>query len=410
MGKDLKGKELGTGISQRKDGRYHARVTYKGQQIAMYGHNFQELKRRVTEAKEQIDKGLAQTELYTCNEWFETWFDTYKKPMVKPQSVAPMKRKVQNTFLKYIGDMKLGDLRSIDVQTALNELLAEGRIAPGSLSEALGRLRECFASAVNNRFMLTNPAFDISVPFSEGEQKERRWFSPEEISVFLDAAKDSWWYEMLYVAIFTGLRIGEIGGLKWKDIHWSTPDKPGYIEVNQALASNYEDGVKTLRLGSLKTANSHRKIPFFKDTEAMLRSQQEKVEKLKRDLGTRYRSTGEFEDLVFVSSMGSPCMRYNAEHTINKLIERINFAESYKAKREGREPVLMERAYPHALRHTFASLCYLADIDAKVTQRMMGHASYSTTIDIYTHIGEAYMTTDTRKLDSFEIPDLAKIA
>ena len=96
--------------------------------------------------------------------------------------------------------------------------------------------------------------------------------------------------------------------------------------------------------------------------------------------------------------------------SINKLIDSINIAESYKAKRDGKEPNLMERAYPHALRHTFAPLCYLADIDAKVTQRMMGHASYSTTIDIYTHIGEAYMTTDTRKLDLFKIPDLSKIA
>lgn len=70
----------------------------------------------------------------------------------------------------------------------------------------------------------------------------------------------------------------------------------------------------------------------------------------------------------------------------------------------------MEQTYPHTLRHTFALFCYITDIDTKVMQHMMGNSVYSTTIDIYTHIGEAYMTMDTRKLDSFEIPDLAKIA
>ena len=84
----------------------------------------------------------------------------------------------------------------------------------------------------------------------------------------------------------------------------------------------------------LKTANFHRKTPFFKEVEILLCNQQEKVENLKKNLGERYRSTGEFENLVFVSSIELPSMRYNAEHTINKLIERVNFAECYKAKRK----------------------------------------------------------------------------
>ena len=406
MGKDLKGRELGSGIYQRKDGRYYARVTYKGVKISMYGKNFQELKRQINVEKQNIDNGLNALDQYTVKEWFEKWFDAYKVPIIKPQSVEPMKRKVYSTFLPYIGDMKLNELRSIDLQTALNQLLEEGRIAPSSISEALNRLRDCFASAVNNRYMISNPAFDLKVPFSEEADKERRWLTPNEIVVFLGTAKDNWWYEMLYVMIHTGLRVGEIGGLKWKDIHWSEGGKNGYIEVTQSLSANYKDGIKTIFLGDLKTKNSHRRIPFIKDVESVLRSQEIKINKIKQDLGDRFRAKGDFSDLVFLCSMGSPCMRYNAERVINNLVKEINLAECYEAKKEGREPVLMEDVYPHALRHTFASICYQADVDKKVCQKLMGHASYSTTIDIYTHISKAFIEDDIQKINDLKFPDL----
>ena len=106
------------------------------------------------------------------------------------------------------------------------------------------------------------------------------------------------------------------------------------IKVNRVLAPNYECGEMTFKIRFLKIANFHRKTPFFKEVEILLCNQQEKVENLKKNLGERYRSTGEFENLVFVSSIELPSMRYNAEHTINKLIERVNFAECYKAKRK----------------------------------------------------------------------------
>jgi len=409
MGKDLKGRELGKGICQRKDGRYYARVTYKTVKIELYGNNYQALAKEVRTEKERIDAGIICLEQYTVSEWFDEWFETYKMPRIKPQSATPMKGKVYSTFMPIIGNMKLNELRSIDLQRACNELLKEGKYANKSISEALGRLRECFASAVNNRYMAVNPAFDLVVPFPEQRIKDSRWLKPEEIQIFLSSAKDNWWYEMLYVMIHTGLRIGEVGGLKKEDIHWSENGKNGYIEVNQALVAQYENGVKTLRFGDLKTYNSHRRIPFLKDVESQLQVQINKVEKLKQSLGGRYRAKGEFVDLVFVTSMGSPCTRYNAEHTINSLVKQINLSEAYAANKVGREPVYMEDLYPHALRHTFASLCYRAKIDPKVTQALMGHANYSTTINIYTHLSEQDMQYDLNKFNAMNFSEVPEI-
>lgn len=409
MGKDLNGKKLGNGITQRKDGRYCMRQIYKGEKIERYNPSLKDLKKQVAEDKARIDANADREKNYTLEEWFNEWFDLYKVPAISENSVAPMKNKVKNTFLRLIGNDPLSDLRSKDVQQALKDLLEENKYAKGSISEALNRLKECLASAVNNKIIDINPAFDIVVPYAEERVADRRWLTLPEIPKFLEAAKGGWWYEMIYVMIYTGLRVGEVGGLKVSDIHWSKNGKRGYIEVNQSLTARYEKGVKTLKFGTLKTFNSHRRIPFLKDVEACLRVQIDKVNALKQSLGPRYRGTGEFADSVFVTNMGSPCTRYNAQRALNALVKTINIEESLQAAREGREPILMGHLYPHALRHTFASLCYKAQIDPKVTQSLMGHANYSTTIDIYTHFSETEMELDLTKFDQFDIMENTEV-
>ena len=405
MGKDLKGKELGKCIGQRKDGRYVYRQTYKGSHILLYGYNYQELKRQAADVRAEIDANEEIQFRYTVDEWFEAWFTTFKVPTIRQQSVAPMKRKVTSTYMPYIGKIKLLDLKSIDIQKATNALLEEGKYANGSIAEALNRLRECFASAVNNRYMSVNPAFELIVPMAEKDEKIARFLSAEEIPVVLDAARDSWWYELVYVMIFTGLRVGEIGGLKTSDIHWSQNGKNGYIEVNQSLRTDYENGVKTEKFGKLKTFNSHRRVPFLRDVETKLKNAIRKRDDLKKTLGDRYRGRGEFADLIFVTSMGSPCTRYVAEHTLKRLVTQMNDAEAKLAVRENREPHYTENIYPHALRHTFASLCYRARLDPKVTQSLLGHANYSTTIDIYTHLSNKDTELDLSKFNEMNLSD-----
>lgn len=409
MGKDLKGKELGKGLVQRKDGRYYFRQTYKGTEIVLYGYNYQDLKKKAAKAKVEIDNKLELETRYTVAEWFEEWFTIFKTPTIRPQSVAPMKRKVASTYMPYIGKIKLSELKSMDIQKATNALLEEGKYANGSISEALNRLRECFASAVNNRYMLTNPAFDLIVPMAEKDEKMARFLSAEEIPAVLDAVKDSWWYELVYVMIFTGLRVGEIGGLKTADIHWSENGKNGYIEVNQSLRTDYENGVKTESFGKLKTFNSHRHVPFLRDVETKLKNAIRKRDDLKKTLGDRYRGRGEFADLIFVTSMGSPCTRYVAEHTLKRLVTQMNDAEAKLAVRENREPHYTENIYPHALRHTFASLCYRAKLDPKVTQSLLGHANYSTTIDIYTHLSNKDTELDLSKFNEMNLSDSTNV-
>lgn len=208
MGKDLKGKELGTGIRQRKDGRYEARALVKGIEINLYGLNLKELKKDFEQAKEQAKQNVdVRWNNITLNEWFEEWFTKYKVPVIKETSIFPMKSKYYNTFGKILGDKKIVDILNIDIQEAINTMHQQGR-ASSSMREALGRVRECMESAKRNKIIAENPCFEISVPW-ENKSKERRFLTKEEQTLFLKTVENNWYKEMFYIMFLTGMRVGD---------------------------------------------------------------------------------------------------------------------------------------------------------------------------------------------------------
>lgn len=188
MGKDLNGKELGTGISQRPDGIYMARAQCCGKPICIYGRNYQKLKKELEEKKKLARENNGRIpEQYTLSEWFEIWFTTYKEPTVSEQSVGPMRSKVK-VFLDRIGDKKLADISSIDIQQIINATMIETEYARKSINEASNRLKACFDSAVNNGLVQRNPFVDVIISTSkstvEDPPEQIRFLDQEQIAEF----------------------------------------------------------------------------------------------------------------------------------------------------------------------------------------------------------------------------------
>ena len=392
MGKDLKGKELGTGLYQRKDGRYEARALVKGTQIQLYDWDLKKLKKDFEQCKEEVRKGIDRKyENITLDEWFEEWFTRYKVPKIRKQSIKPMKTKYRTSFGKRIGHMKVSEIRNMDIQDVLNWMQQEGR-AVSSQREALGRIRECLESAKHNKIISDNPCFEISVPW-ENTTKERRFLTQEEQNTFLKQVEDNWYKEMFYTMFLTGMRVGEIGALRWQDVDFNNK----CIHIKHSLSCEYDEGIKRLELSEPKTHNSYRDIPFMGEVEEILLAQQFKQKRIKKSLGKRYRSIGEFSDLVFVTSMGSPVIRHVAEKEVRKIVNQINAKEAFDSVREQREPVVFEYMTPHSIRHTFCSRCFENDMNPKVVQKLMGHQHYSTTIEIYTHVTGQQIDEETAK-------------
>lgn len=393
MGRDLNGEELPKNIRQRKDGRYEARVSTTDGVKSIYSRDLSALVEKVAVLTGSI---ITSTNLAnpTLDEWFEFWFNTYKVPKIKPQSVQPMKNKYYNTFSKHLGNKKIKKLRNIDIQLAANALL-DTDIARSSIREAVGRITQCLESAKNNGIIGRNPCFDIIVPWVV-EEPYRRYLNQNEQLKFLNEAKNSWYYEMLYTMLCTGLRVGEIGGLKWCDIDFENK----CFNIRQALSCQYNKGVKTITLTTLKTSNSYRTIPFMGGVHTVLESWKIKQDNERKRLADRWRCKGEFSDLVFTTSLGSPITRYSVEKEIKNIVKSINEKEHIDALKNNNTPEYMEHVYPHALRHTFASRCFEKGIDPKVVQTLMGHARYSTTIDIYTHVTGDRINLETTKFGS----------
>ena len=400
MAKGLNGKELGTGIRQREGGRYEARATINGITIDLYNIDLKQLKIDFEEAKKQARMSIdTKRQQITLNEWFEEWFTKYKVPTIKSTSVFAMKSKYYNTFGNLIGTKKGVDIRNIDIQEAINAMQKQGR-ASSSMRDALGRVRDCLESAKHNRIISENPCFEISVPW-ENKQVLRRFLSVNEQNLFLQTVENNWYKEMFYIMFLTGMRIGEVGGLKWCDVDFENE----CIHINHSLSCNYEKGVKKMCLTTPKTHNSYRKIPFMGEAKEMFLAQKKKQDKIKKELGKRYRCEGEFADLVFVTSMGSPVLRYHAEKECKKVVKAINEAEAFDSVREQRKPIIFEDVYPHALRHTFCSRCFEKGMNPKVVQALMGHQHYSTTIEIYTHVTEQKFDEEIAKFGSAMVDD-----
>ena len=396
MGKDLKGKELGKGIRKKKCGAYEARALIKGISINVCKSTLKECKQEFELQKEKVEKQrnivMKDTSL---DDWYEEWFDRYKKSRVKETSINVIKRRYYNTFGKRLGKRKIVDILNIDIQKVINELVEEKK-STKTMRSALGNVRECFESAKNNRIIEINPCFDICIPW-ENKTKLRRFLTKEEQQIFLDRVnfRNDWYLEMFHIMFNTGMRVGEVGGLKWEDVNF----KDKCININHSLSCQYENGNKRLCLTTPKTHNSYRKIPFMGNVEEMLLRQKEKQNKAKKQLGDRWREDG-ISDLVFTTSLGSPVSRYIAERQIDKVVKEINDEEMFNAIRENRVPKLFDKMYPHAIRHTFCSRCFEYGLNPKVIQGIMGHQHYSTTIDIYTHTTEENVQDEVMKYNN----------
>ncbi len=178
----------------------------------------------------------------------------------------------------------------------------------------------------------------------------------DEQKKFLETAETEygWYYPMLKVMLLTGMRISEVGGLCWSDIDYDND----VIHIRRTLFSQYEYGKKKLHFTTTKTINSVRDIPMMADCKKMLKLQKKNQNKIKKELGKRYRSENEegLSDLVFTSSMGSAATRYNVAPIINKIVKSINLREDYESVKENRKPIYMEQVSPHALRSLPVSL------------------------------------------------------
>lgn len=351
-------------IRKRKDGRWEGRyvvghdpITGKMISRNVLGKTQSEVKEKLRTAIENSKRlDYTQTGKYTVGQWMDEWFEAYAKVKVRPSSHQTYKGYIENHIKPNIGDIPIEKLTSLQLQKFYRLLLTEGRIPriesekqPKGLSaKTVRNINQVISSAmdmaVRHKLILTNPTEGCELP--KVEHREMKTLPAEQLGAFLREAKESGVYELYYLDLATGLRRGELLGLKWEDIDLQN----GIIHVRRQVA-RVDGEVKEL---PLKTKNSYRNISISQDAVAMLTEME------------AHRSS----DYVFPSSTGGPI----SPDSVNNMLHRV-------LKRAGLPSIRF-----HDLRHTFATLALQNGVDIKTVSGMLGHFSAGFTLDTYAHV------------------------
>ena len=352
-------------IRKRKDGRWEGRYTagHDTTGKAIYknvlGKTQAEVKEKLKRAIEE-NKGLdiVKAGQYTLGQWMDVWFENYAKLKVRPSSHQTYKGYINNHIKPHVGSIPLSKLTSLDLQKLYKMLLAEGRIdrieakhQPKGLSaKTVRNINQIISSALNlakeQKLISSNPAEACALP--KVEHREMKTLPVEQLTSFLREAKETGVYEMYYIELATGLRRGELLGLKWDDIDMAN----GTIRVQRQVARIDGEIVEA----PLKTKNSYRTVSIGDDAIEVLKEQRKKV--------------GREIEYVFPSPNGGPISPDSVLNMLHRVLERAG----------------LPKIRFHDLRHTFATLALQNGVDIKTVSGMLGHFSAGFTLDTYAHV------------------------
>lgn len=333
------------------------------------------------EARKELAKWLAEINegVYieptgmTLEQYLKQWLEN-RIIEISPHTRRRYKNIVNLRIIPLLGKIRIEEIRPLHLKNFYRKIIEQGRLdgKNGSLSqESLNYhhrvLHKALDDAVKDELIKKNPA-DIAKPPKIEEQiidedeeinEKIQVLNEKQVSIILEKAKNTPYYALLFVAIRTGLRRGELLGLRWKDIDW---DKKT-ISVKQTLGYTKDNGY-FFKLP--KTKKSRRTIKVDADVLTTLKQHRKKIAENKLFFGQQYKDKG----LVFCQVDGKPMHPDTPSKWFPKFLEKIN----------------LPRLNFHCLRHTHASLMLKAGADIKQISERLGHSSIQITYDIYSHL------------------------
>lgn len=357
-------------IRKRKDGKWEARVTTgknpdgTQRRKSLYGKTRQEVSIKMADLLNDLHKGtLIDPTSKTVAEWLDEWMRDYKKLQLKPMSYINYMGYIDRQINPMLGNYKLMDLRTETVQRFINDLMKMD-LATGTIHGIVKVLKSAVKQAYINGMISKNVTFGVIMP--KNEKSSRKAFTPEQQAVFMEAAKDNVHGAAFILSLFTGMRIGEVLGLRWSDVSF----EKNYLQVNRTAVVikdlDNPDSKWHTDFGTPKTKSSVRTIPLKPSIVSLLQKVKDEQAEFRLRLGKGY----EDNDLVFSTATGKPFDLRNIQRVFKVICEKAD----------------LQGFTPHCLRHTFATSGYAQGVDIKVLQEILGHANINGTANTYTHV------------------------
>lgn len=360
----------GEGMIRKKDGRWEGRIVvgHKDDDSPIFRYIYAKTQKELTEKMHRKFVEYEGVELtsdsnMTLGEWFDIWYEKYAKPTIRETTLMGYKKELENYVRPYLGDKTISFITSNDIQRLYTTLSTNGRVRNKELyGNGLGNttirklhalLHKVMDDALNEHVIAKNPILGATPP--KKVKTEMKVLNDEQLDIFMEAINDDIaWHDFFYTELTTGLRRGEICGLKWSDFD----EDEKCLNINRTIS--YING--SLIINDTKTLSGTRKLYLPESTYELL------LEKKKT-------ATCEwiFEDPYVPKEPVRPHIAY---HRLKAILKKANLPDMRF----------------HDLRHTFATHALSSGVDAKTLSNILGHTNASFTLDTYTHV-----TTDMQK-------------
>ena len=353
----------GEGTIRKKGNGYEGRITVEvngvRKQVSVYDKSQRVVVEKMQELrKKRDDNYYIENKNITLEEWLKEWMRVYKKPYISPRTYQGYVEK-SKTILEHLGNMQLQKIELYHLQKFISDLQNVGK-SPKSLRHYYSILKMCFDDAIMCRHISLNPTRNLKLPSMR--RKELNIMTKEEQLVFEGFMKKYRMGTAYIVLVNTGLRAGELSGLTWKDVDFE--NKALYVRRGMQKITTYDDD-----FNKVKTENSYRVVPMLDKVVKILQEYKKKIQAEQEELAELGEGFKE-DDFIFKTKYNHPITSEYLRKTCQGICKSNNF----------------RKVGIHELRHTFATRSIEAGIDLRVLQEILGHASYSTTADIYVHI------------------------
>lgn len=380
MGKDLKGKELGVGLSQRKDGVYQARYTDRwGKRKTIYGNNLRDLRKQLAESISNNENLTSIKDEITLDRWFVRWMEVYKDKSIRPNTKREYTHIYYKNISPYIGGRLINSLVKSDIQQLIYRAYDDGYFYERQ-NKIKVILNDMLQRAHEDNLVINNPVSGVKL--RSDKEINAKALTVDEQDIFFDYCRNTFYDNLFNVAVNTGLRPGELFALQLSDVDLEN----GYIDVNKTLVYQkyLDDERKTFHVEQPKTKQSYRKVPINSVCKAYL----EKQFNLKKVISSK--RPKQQNDYLFVTKFNTPLNSQIYSDAIKAVIRQINLTRPFDNQ--------FEVFSGHTFRHTFATRCFENGVEAKVVQSFLGHASLKMTMDLYTHVTEERSSLDIEKI------------
>ncbi len=352
-------------IRKRSDGRWEARIIigHKNDGSPMYKSAFAKTQKSALKQLHQLldlyrDVDLTEECRMTLGEWMDKWIDEYMIFTIKENTIKGYRSQIDHQIKPFIGHKQLASLTTADIQKFYNKIKKEGRVHPHPihghvLSDSMVRkihmmLHEAMEVAVRERYIVRNPTDNTTIP--KKTTTEKQVLDDSQLNRFLEAIQcEPYWHDFFYVEVMTGLRRGEICGIKWSDIDFNE----GTLCIKRSVSTKEGGGVS---IGETKTDAGVRTIIMPPSVATLL---------------WKKRSDA-INEWVFphYTNPSDPLHPSSAYKKLKTLLKRLEL------------PLLRF----HDLRHTFATQATDGGVDPKTLAGILGHTDASFTLDTYTHV------------------------